>query len=306
MGSYFAKIARALYGVTIGFNMLWAALLMRLIHLLPMSKRKKQGCSLLLTQFAWRCAFLFSPWIQRTCIGNDDDWREIMDLMEECDAKVEKDGGVYKPLFILSNHTSFIDTVLFVAAVPSRVLWRCRTYMASHLYNLPILATLCRCIGHFPVYFKSDAEGVFQVDKTRMEAVEKTVDEHLVGGGWLCFFPEGQMNKTPDVLMPFRYGGIKKAIDMDARMMMFVTCGNTSVWPRKETLGGFPGSVRYTMRLLARDGAKALVAELRARDKPEEKDLADAELLARYSRDEMQSVYDGLKMGLELSGSKVD
>ena len=43
--------------------------------------------------------------------------------------------------------------------------------------------------------------------------------------------------------MAFRYGGMKKALEFDAHLFMFTTCGLDKIWPRWEQVGGFPGYV---------------------------------------------------------------
>jgi len=302
MGAFLSQLARTVYGVSLALNMLWTTSLMHVVNILPMAKAWKQGACLVLVQLAWRIALMVSPWIK--CQGDDDyaeQWGLVLSLMAEVDAETATDGKPPRPLFILANHTSFLDTVLGVAKLPVQVMWRVRTYMASHLFSLPILCTICKSVGHFPVYFNSDKPGVFKVDAEKMEAVEQQVDNHLKSGGWLCFFPEGQMNKTPDTILPFRFGGMKRALEYDARLVMLVFRGNEKVWPLKAQVGGFPGSVRYSLRTLAMDGAKAFVDMARSEANPEEKDLADHEILARRAQELMQAQYDAL--GDERTGS---
>jgi len=292
----FSSMCRALYAVTLLSNMLWAAIAMRVLSVFPLSKKVSQGYSLMLTQFAWRITFFFCPWVR--CIpggANDDEWKPIMNYAKAGGADANKEAK--KPVFILGNHTSFLDTLLATASFPSQVLWRCRTYMDNALFKMPILATVCRSIGHFPVHFMSAENGVFKVDAEKMEGVERGVDDHLNEGGWLCFFPEGQCNKEPDTILPFRYGGIKKALKFDAILMSFVAHGNTKVWPRKAPVGGFPGTVRYSVKALAPAGANALVAQLRTDCKDNEREMADHELLGRWLRDRMQEQYDELAAG---------
>lgn len=219
----------------------------------------------------------------------------MMANLTEANAKAAKGEGEYRPLFVLGNHTSFFDTVLAGARFPASVLWRCRTYMDKALFKLPILSTVCNSIGHFPVYFISAEDGKFTVDKEKTAKVDLDVDAHIKAGGWLCFFPEGQMNKEPDTILPFRYGGMKRALEFDARLQFFVSAGNTTVWPKKALIGGLPGRVRYSSKAVAPLGAKALLAELRSKCTPEQEQMKDEELLGTYLRDEMQKEYDLLK-----------
>jgi 1-acyl-sn-glycerol-3-phosphate acyltransferase len=57
------------------------------------------------------------------------------------------------------------------------------------------------------------------------------------GNAWASFFPEGQLNSTPSEIMPFRYGGMKTALAVDARLFQLVTSGCPDVWPK--TAGPF-------------------------------------------------------------------
>lgn len=296
MGAFLGQLGRAVYGISLAINMLWTAALMNVVNFLPMPQAWVEGVNLVLVQLAWRIAHIFSPWVN--CQADEDyaeQWSLVLSLMAESDAESAKEGKTPPPLFILANHSSFLDTVLGAAKLPIQAIWRCRTYMASHLYKLPVLCTICKSVGHFPVYFASGEDGVFKVDAQRMEAVELKVDGHLRKGGWLSFFPEGQMNPDPSKIMPLRYGGMKKALQYDARLVTMVFSGCPEVWPRKAQLGGFPGKVRYSIRTVAMDGAKAFVEMARAEGVKEEKDLQDHEILARRLQELMQAQYDGLK-----------
>merc|ERR1712232_798148 len=160
------------------------------------------------------------------------------------------------------------------------VIKNVRTYMKNDLFNLPLLGTICRCLGHFPVYFASAEDGKFTLDVNKMESVEKDVDTHLSTGGWLSFFPEGQLNKSPDKLLTLRYGGFKRALEFDAKLTSFVAHGNPKIWPAKAAVGGFPGRVYYSTKVLAPNGTRALAAELRkkaeASASPESRDSIPA------------------------------
>lgn len=309
-----ARIGQILFAIQLMVSMVVAAACMKLVHLLPASKGTKESACLALTQTAWRWTLLFSPWIRCTNHPSSADWA---DMVKGTDVKVDKPGcpgeQCDRPLFILGNHTSFFDTLLCVMKEPTSVVMRIRTYMKSDLYNLPILGTICRCVGHFAVYFKSGEDGSFKVDASKMEAVEKQVDVHLANGGWLCFFPEGQINKNPDKLMPLRYGGFKRAYDFDAKLVSFMACGNTTVWPAKAAVGGFPGQVMYSTQILAPDGTKALAAELRktvdADGSEEDKAKPDHQLVAEAVQGMMQKQYDVLKHSMEpalANGTKED
>jgi len=292
----FTRIFQISFAGLLAGSMVWAAALCKMVYLLPLPKAFAEGICLMLTQIAWTSSVRLSPWISVTKQSSSDDWAEIISGLD----------GKERPLFLLGNHTSFFDTLLTVTKLPVSVLWKMRTYMKNDLFNFPILGTICRSVGHFPVFFKSDEEGTFKVDGDKMAGVEQQVNAHLGSGGWLCFFPEGAVNKNPDKLMPLRYGGFKKALDFDANLASFVTCGNPTIWPMKAAVGGFPGQIRYSTKILAPNGTKALAAELRkkAEDEaktPEERENIpdDHKLVAHAVQVMMQSQYDELKVALE-------
>jgi len=295
MGAMIGTIFQVCFALPLLVNMVWCAALMKLLQFVPMKKLTREGLSTMLVQVAWSLSLAVAPWMW--CASSKDspkEWKLVLDNLAEEDAKATRGECDHRPLFILGNHTSFFDTVLAATCFSPRVLWRCRTYMDNKLFKLPILSTVCLSIGHFPVHFAKTAEGSFAVDTEKMAEVDQRVDAHLKEGGWLCFFPEGQVNKNPDVIQPFRYGGMKKALAWDARLVFFTSAGNTTVWPTKQQVGGFPGRVAYGAKALAPRGAKALVAEIREKCTEEENTKRDEELLSEYARRVMQKEYDEL------------
>ena len=89
-------------------------------------------------------------------------WREFMKAMDEDDAAV-KAGGARHPIFIMSNHVSLLDTIVVSCFIPVRAVVRVRYYMMSRLLKIPMLGTIARASGQFPVFFSSDEDGKFSV-----------------------------------------------------------------------------------------------------------------------------------------------
>jgi len=290
-----AEICRVWFGTWMTFAMLASACFCKIMLLLGSSVSRKtgQGICLMVLQRAWGLCLLLSPWVN---IGPTPavapQWAAFIRDMEANDKLSEEDK---KPAFILSNHSSFLDTIFTVTNVPARVAWRMRTYISSHLFKMPLLSTICTALGHFPVYFTASEYGKFTVDRERMDEVQKGVDHHLKEDGILAFFPEGQMNKTPNTLCDFRYGGFKKALKVDARLWTMTTYGCAKAWPVKAQMGGFPVKGKYDVRAFAPEGCKKKVAELREAHPSDTKDLEDEQVLALYARIDMQSYYDSLR-----------
>ena len=287
-------VLRFIFGLQMGIGMAVAALLIKIVEVVPfMSKNAKEGLSLQIVKATWSTALFFAqPWVRQEAA---DDFQETTDVFNQCVAAFEETG---RPVFILGNHTSFLDTILTVSKLPMYVIGRTRTYMSSHLFNLPILSTICKGCGHFPVHFTSSELGKFSVDREKMKIVGADVDAHINKNGLLCFFPEGQMNSEPSKILPLRYGGMKKALEFDACLFSFVTCGNPDIWPRRAQMGGFPGTARYSFRALAPDGVKDLLKNIRDAKDGEGfesgKDDPDHVLLANFCQIVMQAQHDSM------------
>lgn len=144
---------------------------------------------------------------------------------------------------VLVNHTSFFDSILFVGLAPYRYIFNTRTLLKASLLDLPIFGTVFRRVGHFPVYFRSQGESEFAVDKDKQEVVMRRLQSHLDQQGRIAFFPEGSLNKTPDTLKPFRLGmfGVAKANRLP--LYYFITKGNNVAWPVDGVIGGAPADI---------------------------------------------------------------
>merc|ERR1712187_687660 len=99
-----------------------------------------------------------------------------------------------------------------------------------------------------------------------MKSTEEKVSTFVKRGGWLCFYPEGQINSQPDKINSFRFGGIKQALEADAHIVFTVFVGNQKVWPKKVMVGGYPGQVRHGVKDVTPDGLQAFLEELRKGD----------------------------------------
>lgn len=265
------------------------------------------GLAVIATKFCWSIVVLSCFWIRtigekETCPGI---WDKFIADLSAHDAAVKK-GAPRQPYFILSNHLGYFDTFIIVVYTPVKVLRRIRCYMGSFLFGIPVFATICKVIGHFPVYFLKSEDGKFSVDQTKMSKVETWVEEHLNNGGILNLFPEGAVNKNPGTLQTFRHGTFKKALEKNAKIWHFVLSGHEDVWPHSAPIAAYPASTGIKLIPVCPQGAKFTVAKLR--EKPDTpKDISDHQLLAEYCRAEMQKQYDELKafVAEKESGDKI-
>lgn len=145
---------------------------------------------------------------------------------------------------VCACHCSFFDSLFFMFIVPLSFLWRGRTFLKSSLLNLPIFGYVLRCTGYFPVYFANESSASFHVNKEKQAAVGADVEDWLSKGNNMCFFPEGVMNRNPEVLTDFRLGSFNNILKHKMPLYYFVFYGDHEVWsPSWKGLPGFPADL---------------------------------------------------------------
>jgi 1-acyl-sn-glycerol-3-phosphate acyltransferase len=154
-------------------------------------------------------------------------------------ADVERSG-----MALTMNHTSFWDVFEMIGVTPMSHLHRMRTLMKASLRQIPIFGGIFDRVGHFPVYFKSDEDGNFHVDKEKQAVVTQHVNWHLKHGGSLIVFPEGAVNKHPETLQTFRYCTFATIFQHRMPLYYMVSVGNETTWPPREPYGGIPADIR--------------------------------------------------------------
>ncbi|KPA75601.1 putative mitochondrial acyltransferase [Leptomonas pyrrhocoris] len=177
----------------------------------------------------------------------------------------------------VGNHTSFWDVFAFLCIAPMSHLVHTRTMMKASLRDIPIFGGIFDRVGNFPVYFKSDEDGHFEVDKEKQAAVQVGVEAHLSSGGSLAIFPEGAINKNPRVLQTFRYGTFATIFEHRMPVYYFVHLGAERTWPRWTMVGGMPTDMH-----------------IRAGRFPIDFDKEDSKAVAHRMQLYMQKVYNEL------------
>eukprot|EP00903_Cladosiphon_okamuranus_P009525 g9074.t1 len=215
--------------MTVGMIIDWAGC-SAITAVLPAGESQKRCCQC--CHYAFRWFMLGScPWI-RVSTPPAEDMTRLLDRERVC---------------LLINHTSFLDSILFVATTPSSIIWRYRTLMKAGLFDWPFLGGVCRMVGHFPVLFQSRDEHCFTVDKPEQAKIMEKVKTHVKSNGCLCLFPEGKINRNPAVLCPFRRGSFGVVQEMDMAVVTLTTVGCNDSWPIESAVGGRPA--RILMRL---------------------------------------------------------
>ena len=299
MGAILSTLGRVWFAIVLLIPMLVTALVIKLLSFC-LKKKTLNGTSVVLISYAWRLSLALTPWMWITSAKKYSE--KLTKLNEQVRARAQGEDGA-RPVFLLGNHTSFLDTILTITRLTTSIAYQSRTYMSAHLFKLPILSTICVGCGHFSVPYKGSGDDDFSVDKVKIAETQKKVDEHIESNGVLCFFPEGAMNGNPKEIRSIRYGGMQKALDYDAIIWIFMTNGNHVLWPRKSQIGGLPGYGQYTMKELAPIGCRELVNKLKKQLSKE--DLGkkkDSQLLSEYIRIQMQGEWDDLLEGSSREG----
>jgi 1-acyl-sn-glycerol-3-phosphate acyltransferase len=231
--------------------------------------------------YLFETPILLCPWIKVASVdaaAERAEWAKLHETLKT------------RPVFILANHTSFFDVLLFSVRCPVATLKKTRTLAKRGLFTAPIIGYINRSIGHFPVHFSGAKVGDFSVDKSAMGDVMAKVDAHVkgercegFGNGCLAFFPEGQINRVdPRTLQSFRRGMFRSAVQKDVAVWAWLVDGNPRTWP-PEAAGGLPATVTHTLAPIAPDGVLALAVAKGVAVEPQ----ALAELTQSLMQDEL-------------------
>src|SRR5438552_8664570 len=116
---------------------------------------------------------------------------------------------------LVSNHISYIDSVVFLAVVP--VDFR---FVAEHgVLTWPLVGTGVRKAGHLTVNRGSRAARL---------ACAGTMVDTLRAGGSLLVYPEGRRSRG-EGLLPFRLGAFRAAVDAGRPVVPIATRGTATI-----------------------------------------------------------------------------
>ena len=129
---------------------------------------------------------------------------------------------VYKPTIIgkenipkngrvvlAGNHTNYFDCALIISSTKRFI-----HFLAKDELMKGPLKYFFKGFGIIPVNRKTK-------DKAALQSAIDALKENQVIG----IFPEGTINRTDDVIMPFKFGAVKMASEADADIVPFVITG---------------------------------------------------------------------------------
>lgn len=154
---------------------------------------------------------------------------------------------------VVSNHASYLDGVVFTAALPARFAFVIKREMDA----VPLAGALLRRLG---------SEFVERIDRGRSAADARRVLRNAASGNSLVFFPEGTFTPTPG-LLKFHTGAFASAARAGCPVVPAVVRGTRRALPPG---GVLPSPGRITVEILPSlmpeaTGGEAAIAELRDR-----------------------------------------
>ena len=117
--------------------------------------------------------------------------------------------------FILAgNHTSYLDPLLLISSTDKTI-----HFLAKDSLLRGIKGILFKNMGIIPVNRKIH-------DKNAL----KTAEAELLNKKVIGIFPEGTINKTEDITIPFKIGAVKMAQDTDTLLVPFTITGKYKIF----------------------------------------------------------------------------
>ena len=126
--------------------------------------------------------------------------------------KITKDG-----LILAGTHTSVMDIFLLFASTRRKLHF----FAKIELFKTKFSNWFFRSMGCIPVNRK---------EKNKDALIEgyKCLNEEKI----VTIFPEGTVNKTKDLIMPFKFGAVKMASETNKKILPFAIVGKYKVFGR--------------------------------------------------------------------------
>lgn len=113
-------------------------------------------------------------------------------------------------IVLAGNHTNDMDSVMMVGVVPYRVLH----FLAKDSLLKGPKKLIFSGMGIIPVNRAIH-------DKNALDSAIKALEEDKA----IAIFPEGTINRTDDIIMPFKIGAVKMASETNTPIVPFVITG---------------------------------------------------------------------------------
>lgn len=114
-----------------------------------------------------------------------------------------------KKVLLAGNHTKWLDPVMLVGVQPRQI-----HFLAKEELFHGITKFIVKGMGCIPVNRKIH-------DKNALQGAIDYLNSNLCVG----IFPEGTINRTSDIIMPFKIGAVKASHDTNTQLVPFVITG---------------------------------------------------------------------------------
>jgi len=166
---------------------------------------------------AWIVLLLLprGPWSDRLVKG----WARAIVALSGCGLRVAGLENIPRnpPVVLVSNHTSYVDSIALMAAIPLRY----RFVVAKRYARWPMIGTAIRKAGYITVDQRSATTRAASFDE---------VTAVLRGGGSVLMYPEGHRARGVD-LDPFRSGAFRAAVEIGCPIVPIAVRGTRVIWP---------------------------------------------------------------------------
>lgn len=119
-------------------------------------------------------------------------------------------------IILAGNHTNYLDCILVACATK-----RCVHYLAKDELMKGPLKFIFKGLGIIPVNRRTRDRNAY------FSALETLREEKVIG-----IFPEGTINRTEDVVMPFKFGAVKMARETETQIIPFAITGKYKPFER--------------------------------------------------------------------------
>lgn len=156
---------------------------------------------------------------------------------------ISKEGSIV----LAGNHTSWLAPLLLIAVVPRKVHFLAKIELFKGIEGFVV-----RQMGCIPVNRKIH-------DKDSL----KNAKEELRMGEVIGIFPEGTINRSDDIVMPFKIGAVKMSSDTDSILVPFIITGKYNIIGRSVSIEFLEGrkisdDLDYENKKLMKDISKKL------------------------------------------------
>lgn len=127
-------------------------------------------------------------------------------------------------IILAGNHTSYLDCLLLMSST-NRVIH----FLAKDELTKGIKGIIFNHMGIIPVNRKTHDK------KALKQAIDTLKNKEVIG-----IFPEGTINRTNDIIMPFKIGAVKMGKESNSPLIPFVIIGKYKVFRKRIQIKFFP------------------------------------------------------------------